>query len=198
MTRPILAALALLILPAVVQAQYPPAPWPDEAPAYQSAMVMRAAINVRSIDESLKLYRDVLGMDVIYTPPDTQDPRLVDFSGLKEGQSLRLVLLRPKTTGSASLHAGYIGLSQVINADGSVADLPNGNATGAAFGAISLLLATEDVMALYDKVVDAGFDVISTPVQRQRERPTQLLMRGPDGERLWISQQDTIHLFLEP
>lgn len=192
----ILALAALLTGPRAVAQQYESA-WPDSEPAITSAILSRTSITVRSIEESLKLYRDILGFTPLYNRTGLSDPRLLTFSGLKEGQTMRLVVLRTETDGPAKLNAGYLGLSEIHEADGSLAPLVEPGAAVPTAGAMGLVLIVRDVLDIHAKVKAGGYDILSAPIKREDGRVTQLLMRGPSGERLWLSQGSFPTVFIQ-
>ena len=197
MLRPTAAlVIALGLIPVAASAQFEPV-WPEAEPEITSAILSRSSITVRSIEESLKLYRDILGMTVFYTPPPIFDPRLVAFSGLKPDQKLRLVVLRTETDGAAKLNAGYLGLAEILEADGTAANLTAARSEPAIYGAIGFLFVVENTREIHDQVVAAGFEVISAPVEKDDGSHTQLLMRGPSGERLWITEGERRSVFLQ-
>lgn len=164
--------------------------WPKSEPEITSAIMSRTGISVRSIEESLVLYRDILGMTPFYERTGLQDPRLVPFSGMTADQTMNLVVLRTETKGSAKLHAGYIGLSEIREADGSIAKLPTITQQQAHFGSTTLMLIVEDTFIVYEKVKKAGYKIISAPKLNEDGSHTQLLMHGPNGERIWITESE--------
>ena len=97
---------------ACAQAQITAAPWPDESPEFTAGVFARAGVTVADIDESLKFYRDILGLDVIHDRKGLSDPRLEKFSGMTSDESIRLVILRPALKGGEKFHSGYIALSE--------------------------------------------------------------------------------------
>ncbi len=172
--------------------------WPSAEPDIVSAMLWRTGITVRSIDESLKLYRDILGMTPVYAPATQSDPRLEAFSGLKPGQKLKLLVLRTETAGDAALNVGYLGLAEVLEADGSPARLEEpARGAPARYGQIAILFLVEDVLTIARKVQDGGYTVLSMPTKRADGSNTQLLMLGPDGERLWITERKRVPTYLK-
>ena len=187
MTIAWLAFLLAAPLAAPAGAQEITSYWPQEEPRITSAILSRTGMTVRDIEASLKLYRDILGLEPFYERSELDDPRLVDFSGLEPGQTLRLVVLRTRTNGPAMLNAGYLGLSEIYDADGRKVELPQQPAGEAVYGSMALLFVVEDTNAIYEQVKAGGYDIISAPERRADGTSTQLLMRGPDGERLWIT-----------
>ncbi len=174
--------------------------WPDTEPQIVSALPSRTSINVESIEKSLSFYRDILGLRVFYERKGLDDKRLVPFSGMKPGQTMNLTVLttRLKNTENLLLNTGYIGLSEIREADGSLMKQPPISPIEPVRGSMAILIMVKDVMAIYKKVTKAGYNILSVPKARENGKGfTQLLMRGPDGERLWISQTHNIAPFIE-
>ncbi len=174
--------------------------WPEEAPEIVSALPSRTSINVASIEKSLLFYRDILGLRVFYERKDLDDSRLVPFCGMKPGQTMNLTVLttRLANTEDLLLNTGYIGLSEIHEADGTPIAQPEIPEIEPIRGAIAILIMVKDVMSIYKKVVDAGYEVLSAPKEKENGNGfTQLLMRGPDGERLWISPSHNIAPFIK-
>lgn len=192
-----LAMIMTFSLSQTAQAQkYIDSPWPEASPNFTGAIGSRTSITVRSIEESLKLYRDVLGMIPFYERSEISDPRLAPFLGIKDGQKMRLVVVRTETDTKEKINAGYIGLTEILNADGSLAALPE-HPDNAHYGPTGMLIVVDDVMETYEKVLAGGFSVISAPIKREDGRNTQLLIKGPDGERLWITDNELRGILIE-
>lgn len=162
--------------------------WVSEPPAITSAVYSRAGITVADMDESLKLYRDVFGMRVLVDRLGKTDARLSAFSGLTDDQSIRLVVLRTETEGIAQLNAGYIGLAEITNSDGTATSTKTPLvSSGAETGSIMLMFVVEDIQETWAAVREMGYDIISEPEQRDDGTWSELLMRGPNAERLWVT-----------
>ncbi|MEM8984826.1 MAG: VOC family protein [Pseudomonadota bacterium] len=179
--------LSLVSLP-VANAQTFDSNWPAEEPQIAGAVMFRTSIAVRSIEDSLRLYADILGMTPYYVRTGLTDERLPAFSGLEPGQTMNLTVLRTETDSAAKLLTGHLGLSEIRNSDGSLVERPAPTSPTTAYGTIALMLLVENTAEVHRKVVAAGFDVIAAPREKEGGGHTQLLMRGPDGERLWISE----------
>lgn len=172
--------------------------WPAAEPKIQSAIFSRTSLTVRSIDESLKLYRDVLGMTPFYERLNLDDPRLIPFSNLQPGQKMNLTVLRIETNGPHKVNSGYLGLTEIRDVDDSLTPLPELTRSAANYGAATLMFMVPSTMDTYKDVRDLGYEIISAPKQREGGGNTQLLMRGPDGERLWIGETSNFSIFLDP
>ena len=85
-------------------------------PAAEPAIYRRTTLIVENIDESLKLYRDVLGLEVFYDQminrPSAQRPGEYE-------RSVRLVFLKSKDS-----YVGVLGLLQYIVPTETAVDLP--------------------------------------------------------------------------
>lgn len=183
-----LFTLAMLTITMPVTAQIKPAPWPDEMPEFQSAVFARAGVTVRDIDESLKFYRDILGMSVIHDRKAMFDPRLPEFSGLEKDQTIRLVILRLAISGDAKFHAGYIALSEISDAEGEKLQPKNPvSGDGSQPGSIMLQFMVEDAKAVHQKVIELGYEVIAAPDATKPHG--ELLLRDPNGIRFWITDR---------
>lgn len=194
---PIVATLALLMTAACQTQNETQAFWPETEPEISSALFSRTGMTVRSIEESLRLYRDILGLTPFYSRPNLDDPRLIDFAGLKAGQTLTLSVLRIETVGPAQINSGYLGLAEINSADGESVVEPATKETGAEAGAMMLMFLVEDMADTYDQILAEGYQIISHPEQRSDGTWSQLLMRGPDGERIWLTQSENRKPFLE-
>lgn len=193
----IAAAAVLTLAAAPVQAQYRELEqWPAAEPDIVSGMLWRTTIMVSDMERSLTLYRDVLGMAPVYRPQDQADARLIPFTGLKPGQKLRLLVLRTETAGNEALNVGYLGLTQILEADGSLAKLPKLPSTNPSYGQTGIVFMVEDVVGVYEKAKAAGFNIIVAPEKRADGSNTQLAIHGPDGERLWITERKKIPTYL--
>lgn len=172
--------------------------WPETEPAITSSIFSRTSLTVRSIEESLKLYEGVFGMSPFYDRPNLDDPRLVPFSNLKPGQKMNLTVLRIETDSPFKVNSGYIGLTEIVEAEGSLAPLPDQSRSAAAYGAATLMFMVPNTMDVHERVKALGYEVISAPTLREDGSRTQLLMRGPDGERLWVGETSNHSVFLDP
>ncbi len=162
--------------------------WPEKEPEITSAVIFRTSITVRSIEESLKFYRDILRLNPYYIRTKLKDDRLPAFSGLTDGQYMNLTVVRTETDSEANLITGYLGLSEIRNADDSLATLSDIPKDVNPYGSMALMFLVKNTAEIHRKVVAAGYEVISAPKRKKGGGHTQLLMRGPDGERIWITE----------
>ncbi|GAB5486943.1 MAG: hypothetical protein Pars2KO_05130 [Parasphingorhabdus sp.] len=184
----IIMITAALVAGSAANAQIRPAPWPETAPEFESAVFARAGITVRDIDESLKFYRDILGMTVILNRKKLSDPRLPDFAGLEKDQAIRMVILRPALNSGAKFHAGYIALSEVTDANGvKLSPKEKISGDGSQPGSIMLQFMVEDAKAVHSQVRELGYEIISAP--NPDKEFGELLVRDPNGIRFWITDR---------
>ena len=187
-SKPVTILTLLLGISSPVLAQISPAPWPAEAPEFQSAVFARAGVTVRDVDESLKFYRDVLGMQVILDRKGMSDPKLPGFAGIDSDQTIRLTILRPKLTGEAKFHSGYIALSEVSDADGNkVPPKAAVSGDGSQPGSVMLQFMVEDAKEVHRKVLGLGYEIISAPDPEKNFG--ELLVRDHNGVRFWITDR---------
>ena len=99
-----------------------------------------------------------------------------------------LPLLALVGAGAVTSHAQY----KELEADDTPARLETIEHGPARYGQIGILFMTDDIMTLARKVQTAGYQVLSMPVKRPDGTNTQLLMFGPDGERLWITERPRV------
>ena len=194
----VLIVILTCLFSTYVFSQFVPAPWPDKEPKFESAFFMRAGVTVRDIDESLLLYRDILGMKVLIDRKGMFDSRLLDFSGLAEGETIRLTVLAPQNNGKAFVNAGYIALSEISDARGQ--RLPakaNVKTSGSEPGSIMLQFLVDDTKPIHKKIVDLGYEIISAPSEKPDGTWSELLVRDPNGIRLWITDRYSRTIFLE-
>lgn len=186
--KPVTILAALLGISSSVLAQISPAPWPAEAPEFQSAVFARAGVTVRDVDESLKFYRDILGMEVILDRKGMSDPKLPGFAGIDSDQTIRLTILRPKLAGEARFHSGYIALSEVSDAEGNrIPPKPVISGDGSQPGSVMLQFMVEDAREVHEKVLGLGYEIIAAPDPDKNFG--ELLVRDPNGVRFWITDR---------
>ena len=114
------------------------------------------AVQARDWEESLRLYRDVLGMEVatLFGPPEKQTA-LLDM-----GDGGHIELFAPKPG----------------------ADLPESNVRGMPI--VHIALATTDARAAAERVREAGYEITVEPrdVTLSDLEATIAFFRGPNGE----------------
>ena len=174
----IIAALAcsfVAVAPSV-QAQTPPGnPVPE---GFRLSPLARASVFVRDVDESLKLYRDILGLRV-RIERDFPDERFNAILGTS-GATTKVRILQ-----SGNEVYGNVGLFQLVGGD-----TPHAPAASASTrvnpGDVALVFNTNDIAAIAAAVKAAGYPIIAMPmVLFPREdlevQPLEMLFRDRDG-----------------
>lgn len=154
--RSALAALILLaILPA---ARAEPVPADERIPVD----IRRTTLVVRDIDRSLALYRDALGLKLIY---DTPIGGGVDKDGKAVAPSLRLVLLRANDS-----FIGNLGLMQRLNQPPA----PPPEFTKAGVGRMIMVINVADLEQRWPKIAATRYIKVETA-------PTRVQYPNPAG-----------------
>lgn len=121
--------------------------------------VSRTTIFVSNIEESLKLYRDILGLKPRRESIILEHPFWSEAVGAPgEGKRTKVVVLN--NTGIGSEMVGNIGLFQFIDEnDGPPVYKPARVQTGD----IALVMVTQDIFGIYEEVEAAGYTIIAAP-----------------------------------
>lgn len=150
--RPFLIASGLalgVLLPFIASAQEVPE-------GYSVSSMTRATIFVRDLDESLRLYRDLLGLK---TRVDTvvEGPRINEIMGTQD-YGLKAVILQA----SDSL-IGNIGIYEIIGDDRSPLPEPSSR-VDTVTGDFAVVFITNDIDGITEKVIAAGYPLVSPPM----------------------------------
>ena len=126
--------------------------------------VMRTSIIVRDMDESLKLYRDILGLRPWFEGPLEGDA-LNTLVGTT-GKSMPNVILQ-----SGDIVHANVGLFEYVGDDTEAPDIVPEVRTGD----VAIVFYTNNIFEIHDAVKAAGYVVISRPVAlyRREGSPTQ-------------------------
>ena len=130
---------------------------PTVAEGARVSPVSRTTMFVRDIEESLKLYGDILGLQ-----PRTERVLEGEFwnevvGTAREDKRIRVVILNT-TKGE---RVGNVGLFQFVDEnDGPPVYKPPRVQTGD----VALIMLTEDLLQIYKEVRDAGYTIISPPM----------------------------------
>ena len=152
------ATLLLTVLPAV---HAEPVALAERTPVD----IRRTTFVVRDIDKSLPLYRDALGLKLIY---DTPIGGGVDKDGKPIAPSVRLVLLRANDT-----FIGNLGLMQRLNTPaGTVVPAPEFKKAGV--GQMIMVINVADLDVRWPKIA-------ATPNIRVETPPTRVEYPNPAG-----------------
>ena len=155
---------------------------PDSGPTvFQDGMnvapLARATIFVRDIEESLKLYRDILGLKPMFDNYWTG-------SGINaimgtEGKELRATVLMA----GASVQ-GNLGIYQLYKDNDGTTEPRQTPDTR--IGDFALVFPTNDIYRLTAAIEAAGYPIVSPPVplierEEYAEQPVEMMFRDPDG-----------------
>ncbi len=137
----------------------------------------RATVFVRDQQESLKLYRDILGLRVRFDQ-EFDDARFNEVIGT-EGRTILVKILQ-----SGDTIYGNVGLFQLVD-DAETAPPPL-QAPAARTGDMALVFMTSDIDAIAEKVQAAGYTIISPPMvlfprEDMAVDPREMLFRDRDG-----------------
>jgi len=141
------------------------------------APIARATIFVRDIDESLKLYRDILGMKPMFDNYWSGEG-INAIMGTKDKELRATVLMAGKSI------QGNLGIYQLYNETG----LPPRSiqSTDTRTGDFAIVFPTNDIYRLTEEIRSAGYPIISPPVSliyrdEYEIQPVEMMFRDPDG-----------------
>lgn len=161
-----------LTMPALAQRQ-------DAVPDGFSVSAMnRATIFVRDLDESLRLYRDILGLKV-RVERVTEGKRINEIMGTT-GYVLHAVILQ---SGDSAI--GNIGIYEISGDDRRNVPPPSDH-LDTMTGDVAVVFATNDIDGLTEKIRAAGYALISPPmvlypVKDAEVQTREMLFRDRDG-----------------
>jgi len=166
-----LLSAALLLLPNPSAAQ-------DVPEGYSVSSMTRATIFVRDLDESLKLYRDLLGLT---TRVDTivEGPRINEIIGT-EDYGLKAVILQ---AGDSII--GNIGIYEIIGDDREPLPPPSSR-SDTVTGDFAVVFITDDIDGITEKVKAAGYPLVSPPMvlfpnPEAEVQTREMMFRDHDG-----------------
>lgn len=129
---------------------------PSVADGARVSAVSRTTVFVRDIDESLKLYRDILGM----TPRVDRTLEGEFWNGVvgTHGEDKKIKVLIMQTQKGEQV--GNVGLFQYVDEnDGPPVYKPPRIQTGD----VALIFLTEDIFGIYEEAKAAGYTIVSPP-----------------------------------
>ena len=161
------AALA----PRALQAQ-------DVPPGFSVSSMTRATVFVRDLDESLKLYRDLLGLKVRVSATVEGD-RINQIMGTRD-YGLKAVILQ-----AADSIVGNIGIYELVGDDRSKLPPPSAR-TDTSTGDVAVVFITNDIDGLTEKIRGAGYRLISPPMvlfprAGDQVQSREMMFRDHDG-----------------
>lgn len=154
---------------------------PEGAVVFQEGMsiapIARATIFVRDIEESLKLYRDILGLKPMFD-------NYWKGSGINaimgtEGAELRATVLM-----AGSSVGGNIGIYQLYNVPDDAP--PPRQTPDTRIGDFAIVWPTNDIYRLTAEIEAAGYPIVSPPValierDEYAVQPVEMMFRDADG-----------------
>lgn len=160
-----------MVLPAVADAQEIP-------DGFLVSPMNRATIFVRDLDESLRLYRDLLGLE-IRVEALTEGDRINEIMGTK-GYALRAVILQ-----SGDSVVGNIGIYEIIGDDRSTLSPPS-DRVDTVTGDFAIVFATNDIDGITEQVRAAGYPLVSPPMvlyprENAEVQTREMMFRDRDG-----------------
>lgn len=158
---------------------------PDVPEGFQLSPLMRSTHFVRDLDESLKLYKDILGLRP-RVERTLEGPALDKVLGT-EGKPVKVAILQ-----SGDLVYANVGLFQFVEDDAPPRpDLGTFIKTGDA----AVVFLTSDIFGIYEKVKAAGYTIVSAPLilfpkENSETQDYEMLFFDHDGIGVNLIQRD--------
>lgn len=141
------------------------------------APLARATIFVRDIDESLKLYRDILGLRPM-------------FDNYWKGSGINAIMgtdgleLRATVLMAGESVSGNLGIYQLHNDE--TTPPPSQQTPDTRTGDFAIVFPTNDIHRLTAEITAAGYPIVSPPVpliirEEYDVQPVEMMFRDPDG-----------------
>ena len=152
-------------------------PRPPFEENFNLAPLARATIFVRDIDQSLKLYKDILGLKPMFDNY-WKGEGINAIMGTKDKELRATVLMAGESV------QGNLGIYQLYNEKG-LAPKPV-QTSDTRIGDFALVFPTNDIHRLTKEIIAAGYTIISPPVplierEEYSEQPVEMMFRDPDG-----------------
>ena len=145
--RMVMTLSASVLVVGSLHAQEPTVP-----EAERLSPMLRATVFVADLEESLKLYRDILGLKPRIERV-LEGPRTDQILG-REGSTVRLVILQ-----SGDTLTGNVGLFTYDDQQTPPAPRTEGRT-----GEVAFIFLTRDIRGIYEKVKAAGYAIVSPPM----------------------------------
>jgi catechol 2,3-dioxygenase-like lactoylglutathione lyase family enzyme len=195
--------LIALLLAAPVQAQtmkMEAPPWPAAEAKLTGSIAWRTTIVVRDVEASLRLYRDILGMQLSESIRNVANPVLEWTVGFAPGEAMDFEVLRPAVDSpDVNANSSYLAL---IAPHVKKPDAPSMPTEGRSpYGSMGLFILTPDADAAFSKVKAAadkeGYVIVKEGPRDDQGRMTRFWMRDADGAKLMIVESNPMPLFLK-
>lgn len=146
---------------------------------FKLAPMSRATIFVRDQEESLKLYRDILGLRVRTDRDFVGDPLFNQILGT-QGHTIKVKILQ-----AGDVVYGNVGLFQLVGDDRAKIGPPPQD-TAARTGDAAVVFMTNDIDGITAKVKAGGYTIISPPMvlfprEDMAVQAREMLFRDRDG-----------------
>lgn len=146
---------------------------------------MRSTHFVRDLDESLKLYKDILGLRP-RVERTLEGPALDKVLGT-EGKPVKVAILQ-----SGDLVYANVGLFQFVEDDSPPRPDPR---TFVKTGDAAVVFLTSDIFGIYEKVKAAGYTIVSAPLilfpkENSETQDYEMLFFDHDGIGVNLIQRD--------
>ncbi len=152
-------------------------------PAHTEA-AKRTTILVRDMQKSLAFYRDILGWDVFYEG-DVDGEGVAQLMGMP-CRGVKMVVLNAHGS-----QFGNVGLMEVKDAAPLMENLPPPKRIR--YGEAALVISTQNILELHDKIAKAGYVVINAPakigVPGRPMAVLEMFVRDPDGVLVNLTQR---------
>jgi catechol 2,3-dioxygenase-like lactoylglutathione lyase family enzyme len=146
----------------------------------------RTTILVRDMTKSLQFYRDILGWGVFYEGD-------VDGDGVAQLMGMPSTGVKMVVLNAHGSQFGNVGLMEVKNAAPPMENPPQPGRIR--YGEAALVIGTQNILDLHEKIAKAGFTVINPPAKISVPgRPMAVLemfVRDPDGVLVNLTQRVT-------
>ncbi len=150
--------------------------------------VRRVTITTDKIEESLRFYRDAIGMKVWYDGT-IDDARVNELFGLLPSSITRVLILHS----GQNYVAGMIGLMEFQGED--LVKIPKPKTKTPISGEVIIMITALEIRKLHERLTDFGFEIIAPPTRLEipeRECVYEMMTRDPNGVRVTFAQQGEI------
>tara|TARA_B100000945_G_C20391251_1_gene602351 strand:- start:954 stop:1457 length:504 start_codon:yes stop_codon:yes gene_type:complete len=150
------------------------------------SQMVRAALQVSDLDNSIKFYKEVLGLTEVYTQGTASGGNMHALVGMPESVSIKICVLKQPEYSAF----GMVGLFQILNPSPPKIQRPS---EGSNIGELCMVFYCSNLDVIMKNVEKHNHYIISKPINlevggvvKQRE----MSMRGPDGEKINLIEWD--------
>ena len=149
----------------------------------RTSPLKRATIFCRDAEASLKLYRDILGFDVI-EDKRVSGPAMGKMIGLDD-VSMRILHLQ-----SEDLDAGLIGLYEVTS--DQVVSLPTPDKGKIQLGQVAVVMSTADPGGIAADLEAGGYEFLTPPTKYVKEEDSDYMKAGTYTEMIFYDPDNVL------